>query len=404
MEVSQKHEVCILGKPEHAEAIRQHLPAQVTFRPILEAKASVWNTFWERIYLLFKKLPKSRSNFFLMELFKVSNVADQVQQQKGRKLLAWIKKLPKFIPYDFYLNRLRYRAGTRIDDIDQFICFTAIADDHFHARLIRERKQIKVYVYSWDHPCKHTCFSKRVTYLCWSQELKKDIVTLQNIPEHQIFVAGASQFGYIHDYLGLLSARRPYSFPYIYFGCAIGIVDLVPEELRLIKLLAECLMQEQPEWKLVVRPYPVLTNWTFYETLKMLPNVVVDDQFRTKDLSVAEDDILKKYETIEHAEAFFHLGTTMGLEACFTETPSFILDFGYTTGQDLSLYNFIHQFQNDRHLIQLSPVNAIRSREELSQVLKETGAPQYKVLNKVVRQQYSLKSFSKFAEDLVEIS
>ncbi len=317
-------------------------------------------------------------------------------------LLRWSQKLPKFISYDFYLRRLRYQAGTQLNDIERFICFTALADDYLLARLLNEKKSVRVYVYSWDHPCKHTCFSQRATYACWSEGIREDVVSLQKISPKQVKVTGASQFGYIHEYLHLPKlTQRALPFRYIYFGCAIGISELVPDELRLIELLSKVLLRVQPNWMLLIRPYPVLANWEHYEALRKLPNVVFDDAFRMQDASVQEDNIQKKYTTIKQAEAFFHLGTTMGLEACFTETPSFILDFGYTSKEGLSLYNFIHQYQNDRHLIQEAPQNAIRSEAHLAEVLQAPDDPRYHELNQAIQQKYALQSFASFTENLL---
>lgn len=400
-EVARQHEVVVLGRPEQAESIQAHLPEGVEFRLIHERQGTLWNKIWERLYLLFRKIPRSRANFFLMELFKASNQPDARKRAKALRLVQWMQWPPKVLSYDTYLNKLHHQDQTRLDDIDRFLCFTAIADDYLLARLIREQKPVLVYVYSWDHPCKHTCFSQRVHYACWSEPIREDIIALQNIPAAQVAVTGASQFGYIEAYRREKVPPASYPFRYIYFGCAIGIPDLVADEIRIIKILAETLQQVHPEWKLLVRPYPVLTNWAFYEELRQLPNVVFDEDFRTGDLSVQEAGILKKYATIAQAEAFFHLGTTMGLEACFTKTPSFLLDFGYSTRKGLSLYNFIHQYQNERHLIDLAPQNAIRSEEMLRSLLTDLANPIFTELNRRVQEEYPLKSFTEFAQDLI---
>ena len=401
-EVARRHEVVVLGNPEQAESIRAHLPEGVEFRPIGERQGTPRNKIWERMYLLFRKIPRSRANFFLMELFKASNQPDDRKRTKALRLVRWMQRLPKVISYDTYLDKLQYLAQTPLDDIDRFICFTAIADDYLLARLIRERKRVLVYVYSWDHPCKHTCFSGRVQYACWSVPIREDIVSLQHIPANQIVITGASQFGYIESYRqGKVPPAVPYPFRYIYFGCAIGIPALVPDEIRIIKILAKSLQRAQPHWKLLVRPYPVLGNWAFYEEIRQIPNVVFDEDFRTGDLSVQEASILKKYATSEQAEGFFHLGTTMGLEACFTQTPSFLLDFGYSTKEGLSLYNFIHQYQNERHLVDLAPQNAIGSEAMLAQLLTDLDNPVYRELNRRVQGEYPLTSFAEFSQQLV---
>jgi hypothetical protein len=215
-------------------------------------------------------------------------------------------------------------------------------------------------------------------------------------------VLGASQFAYIEEYRRhQAQMARTYPFAYVYMGCAIGIADLVQDEIEVVVSLANRLAVMRPDLKLVVRPYPVQNNWEVYQSLRVLPNVVMDDQYRTVDLSVKDGHILEKFEKIAHAEAFFHLGTTMGLEACFTDTPSFILDFGYVSKDGLSLYSFIHQYQNDRHLIELAPQNAVRSERHLTEILADLDNPTYKTLNQRVQAQYHIKSFEVFANDLL---
>lgn len=400
-EVARQREVVILGKPEQASAIQKHLPEGVEFRIIDEQKPSIWNSLWERLYLLFRRIPRSSANFFLMELFKASHQPNAEARAKALRIFNLMRRLPKFISYDFYLDRLNYKSGTILDDVDRIICFTAIADDYLIARLVRETKPVRVYVYSWDHPCKHTCFSKRVQYACWSEGIREDVATLQHIPTDRVTVTGASQFGYIHDFLQSTKALPVPSFRYVYFGCAIGIPALVPDELRLVEILAHTLWGVQPSWKLLLRPYPVLPDWSAYERLLALPNIVFDDEFRTSDASIPDTRVQEKYATILRAEAFFHLGTTMGLEVCFTQTPSFILDFGYDTKEGLSLYNFIHQYQNDRHLINLAPQNAISSVDKLKEILADPTLPIYRELNQHVQRQYPLKSFADFSRDLI---
>lgn len=403
-EMAPKHEVIVFGKASEADKIQQHLPAGVEFRLVSERQSTWWNSLWERLYLLFRAIPRSRENFFLMELFKASITQNPVQRKKNYQILNWVRRLPKFISYDTYLNWLQLSRQTLIDDIDQFFFFTAIADDYMLARLLRGRHpKVHIYVYSWDHPCKHTCFSVRAQYLVWNEALAEDVNTLQNIPAGQVSVTGASQFGYIEEYHRKYAGKIPrsYDFRYVYFGCAIGTADLVPDEVRVIEMVSKVLAATRPELKLVVRPYPVQANWALYDPVRQLSNVVIDDGYRNLDLSVKEHNIMEKFEKIENAEAFFHLGTTMGLEACFTSTPSFIIDMGYTTREGLSLYNFIHQFQNDRHLIDLAPQNAITTEQRLTEVVSDHTRPEFMLLNQRVRSDYTIKSFSEFADSLI---
>lgn len=403
-EVAKQHEVVIFGRPEHQEEILRHLPPGLEFRLIQEKKNSFWNNFWTKLYILFKRIPKSRHNFFLMELFKASLTSDPVLLKKNHRIVAWVRRLPKLISYDFYLKRLDYQAATDLSEIDQFICFTAIADDFLMARLLHENRPVKVYVYSWDHACKHTCFSERAQYVCWNERIREDIIQLQHIAAAQVKVVGVSQFAYINEYRRLQPPLpRTFPFDYVYFGCAIGVAQLIGEEQKVIVSMAKSLEKTCPDLKLVVRPYPVQGDWSVYNVLHSITNVVMDDDFKTLDLSIKDSHILDKFEKITNAQAFFHLGTTMGLEACFTDTPSFILDYGYDTKEGLSLYSFIHQYQNDHHLIGIAPQNVVKSEEELAVIFENLANPTYRTLNQQVQAQYQIKSFEAFAQDLIAL-
>ena len=95
IEVAQQHEVVIFGRPENKEEILRHLPQGVTFRLINEKKGGGWNNLWLKLYLLFRQIPKSRHNFFLMELFKASLITDPVALKKNYAILSGYGVCPK---------------------------------------------------------------------------------------------------------------------------------------------------------------------------------------------------------------------------------------------------------------------------------------------------------------------
>ena len=402
-ELSRSHNVVVFGSARDKESIIVHLPAYVEFRLINEEENSFRNRVWKRLFFFLRKIPKSRNNFFLMQLFHASNAPDE-NRKKALRSLRLLKFLPKVMSYDFLLDRLAYSGETTISDIDKFICFTDINNDSFIKRLLESQKSLLVYVYSWDHPFKHTKFSKRVNYLVWNNGLKSELSKMQGINPKRIQILGATQFTYIFDFLQKreCALRRHYDFPYIYFGCALGIEKLVPEELKIVQRLSKVLADVRPDVKLVVRPYPVLTNWSYYESLRSLNNIVLDDTFRQKDLSIQENHITEKYEKIHFAEAFFHIGTTMGLEACFTNTPSFILDLAENEENGLNLYNFIHQYQNEKFLIQASDTNVIRTENEFKEVICDLDSSKFLKLNYDVQKTFPLKSAGKIAIELVK--
>ncbi len=406
-EVSRQHEVILFVRKDDLHLVEALVSDTVALRVVAEKVNSLKNRLWDQMFRFFGKLPRSVQNFYLMEYFKISLDARPNVRTKAYSLLALAMKLPKTITYDHYLKNISFSGKTRIDDIGQFICFTDISDSYLFARLLSGKKSVKVYVYSWDHPCKQVKFSRKATYLVWHQGIRQDMVELQNTPAVQVKVIGASQFGYIHDFLSKPTEtwQNHYPFEYLYFGCAIGILSLAQQEVHLIKAVSQLMLQAGSRFRLVVRPYPGLKDWSVYDPLKQLPNVVLDDAFRTGNMSVSDTHIMEKYVKIHFAKAFIHLGTTMGLEACFTQTPSLILDFPeFKRGAGiLTIANFVHQYQNDKYLMAHDFPNVVRSQQQFREILGllDTSPDRLRIYNQEVVRNIPLKSFADFARDLI---
>lgn len=370
-ELSKLHEIILFVRPQDRESIEAMAPEGLEFRIIEEKISTPWNRFWEFAFRFFGKLPESRQNYYLMEQFKFSISDNPAFIRKAGRLLDLSMALPRVLSYDRFIDQLQYKSKTPIDDIDQFLCFTELSDNYFVSRLIQEKKPPLVYVYSWDHPCKHLRFSTRLRYLVWHEGIRQDVINLQHIPAGNVVALGATQMGYVDRFLKRQSEfDSPYPFDYVYFGCAIGVPQLVASELEIVRKVASTMAKRVPDWKLVVRPYPVLRDWSHYEALKSIPNIIVDDGFRSAqaaNISVGEEAILEKFIKIDHSKAFMHLGTTLGVEACYTRSPSVLLDMKEYAFPDqvLTLHHFIHQFQNDKYLNRKYFRNVVRSLSEL---------------------------------------
>ncbi len=406
-ELLRDHEVVIFYRDDHQQAIERHTIEGCTYRPIRERTGSWPSKFAKGRYELLRKLPASRNNFYLMEAFKAHSVPPGPRRRRRDAVLALMRLLPKNYAYDDFLRDLPYSGKTDLSGIDSFVCFSEIANDELFARLLAEDFPVLTYVYSWDHPCKQTKFSPRCRYLVWNEGIAEDMQELQGIPEAQVHVQGSSQFAYIAEYRERLTQGalpRTFDFDYLYVGCAVGIEKLAWGELAIIEQLARRALEIAPEFKVVVRPYPQLTDWKLYETLRELPNVVFDDGFRQSDLAQAEDAIYEKLEKMDNATAFFHLGTTMGLECCFLDTPSFILDLTEPPGKNpIHLYHFVHQYQNQKYLIDAAPENHVSSAAQLGTVLsniRQGRTAAYLKLNEAIRRANQLRDFPEYTKEL----
>ena len=398
-EIAKKHEVVLFVNKNQIDLIKTRPIENTKIRIIDEKIISKRNKFLEILFYFFKRLPKSKNNFYLMECFRIEKIKDPLTRKKGIKNLNRIMKFPKILSYDWYINKLSYNKKTVIDDIDRMSFFTEISDDYFLARCIKEKKCINVYVYSWDHPYKHTRFSNQVTYKTWSEGTKQDISKLQKIDLDRIQVFGATQFAYIDEALKS-NKKRMFDFKYVYFACAIGIDSLVHQEIEIIKKIHTIIKKHDVNLKLVVRPYPVLNDWKLYDELRN-EDIVFDDDFRTKNLSINENSIQEKFEKIKNAELLLHLGTTFGLEASFFETPSVIVDFGYdkNTQDTLHVKHFIHQGQNVKYLIDTCPDQCFTSEKDLKKWLDDYELDTNKLSkNNQISSNFYLESFEVLTE------
>lgn len=362
-----------------------------TNRVITDRRKTITNEILTRLFYLFGKLPRSRNNYYITESFKIANTRTSAIFKAEKKLLLFLSRfLPKIISYDRYLNWLDCSDTTPVNDIDVFLCFTEIYDDFLFSHLLRKQKKVFVYVYSWDHPCKMTKFSHRVyKYLVWNEGLKQDMIELQAMQAQQVEVLGASQLAYIAEFKEVEHEYdKPFAFDYFYFGCATGTAPLVRQEVEIIKQLAEEMGRIAPDLKLVVRPYPFLGAWELYSPLERYKNIYFDNDYRENKHSFALDRkrIYEKFVKIKYAKGFIHLGTTMGFEAAYFNTPVLQINFDVPDKGTLSIHGFIHQYQNDKYLISGDFPNILSNKEQAITVLKgiKENKDQFVLYNKWV--------------------
>jgi hypothetical protein len=82
-ELSKTNKVILFVKPEHEALIKRHLSNEISYRLINEAKPTLRNFLTTRLFLLFKKLPKSKRNYYLMETFKAHGLTNSKTKKKS---------------------------------------------------------------------------------------------------------------------------------------------------------------------------------------------------------------------------------------------------------------------------------------------------------------------------------
>jgi len=368
--------------------------------------------FWLQAWNFFGELPASRNNFLVTELFKLAPLSHARRAIAFARL--WLRmRLPSLMSFDFLLDRLVGSDMTPVDDIDRFLVITELSSPRFLSRALRAGKRVDAYVYSWDHACKHATFSTRVyRWLVWHDGITDDLVDLQRLPRERIFAVGSTQLAYIYEYLGdpeLRERRVPQR--YVYYGCGVGYPEMARQEARLIGLVAEALQDVAPDVALVVRPYPMLAETDFFETLHKRPNLRFDDDYRSgrKDRSLSREAIFERLNLQEHAEAFVHCGTTMGLEGAYFDSPVLFLDledFDYADekGGFTDLRRFIHQYHNERYMIRDGYPNVVRRSRHLSATLSSLLADpnRFRAYNRSLAADIPLRALTDVVDRLVD--
>ncbi|MEO6096579.1 MAG: hypothetical protein ABIW76_13075 [Fibrobacteria bacterium] len=394
---------CVMFVPAHGQADWGPRLKEAGFeaRAIEERTDGFRNRVVKKLFSLFMRLPASRNNYYLMELFKVAQIKEADQRLEAKAILDRRMRLPHFFRYDRFLRMLRPAGNTRCDDIDCFLFITEVCSDGFLAKVLRGGKPCHAYLYSWDHAFKHCRFTLRTRYLAWNDGAVEDLREMHGIRPEQVAVIGSTQLGFMERFRSLGPSERPFAFRYICFGCAIALPQLIAEEMKIVREIARLLEACAPEMKLVVRPYPILGDWGVYQGLRELPNVVMDDGFRKQGNAVSNQDINSKFVTIEHSEGFFHLGTTLGLESALTGAPSFLIDYGFAAEQAPSVDDFVHQTQNDKYIHGVSGRNVIRSEGQLRTLLTDLGMGRkqdYLEANRAIAARFPVRSFREIAQ------
>ena len=404
-----KAEICLFVTGPTTDGIKQW---GFEIRSADNPQRSASNSLWYWLFSIFGRIPKSRFNYLIMALFKAERYVGL--QRTILRLVAYIRFLrPNFISFDFFLKQLKIYFPVKIDDIDVFFYFTELPSEILLTQIIRTKKPMVAYVYSWDHPCKQATFSKYVDrYLVWNSSMKNDVVTLQNIPPSRIQAIGASQFSYIKRYLASpdTEVTTPYDFDYYYYMLATYEPLMVQQETNIARTLAQTLSNISPHLKLVVRLYPMQKQTDLYDALADTPGIIVDSDFgKTKSgVLMAENELWKKLDKIHSAVAVIHNGSTVGLEASYLDTPTLVLDMqGYDYGvpvrHPLHLQKFVHQYQNQKYLLDAHSPNVIRDVDDLERTLRKVykSPDDFLDYNRALRALTPLRDVNDIAGDIM---
>ena len=272
------------------------------------------------------------------------------------------------------------------------------------------------YLHSWDHACKQDTFSKAIDrYLVWSQQFGIDLESLQGIKTEKIQIVDASQFSFVHDYLSdpqNENPESPYDVDYFLFAFATFDPIQVRQEIDLVRQIATVLERIDPSLFLVLRLYPMRANQELYNDLYDLRNVIIDREFRdsTDGLIMTKEEISLKYAKINSAKGLIHVGTTIGFEGAYFDTPVLQIgratDFGCGVEQThpLHLDRFIEAYQIKKYLLLESYPNVVNNLVELETAMRGCleRPGDYLAYNHAVRSQVPVQTLESVSHNICQ--
>jgi hypothetical protein len=315
------------------------------------------NRLYFLLYKIFLKIPSDlKKNYFIIEDFKIKN-SNRGFLKKTMDLIVLKLSLifGKFFTYDLFLNLLMVKYEN-ITDIEKILIVSDVSNHEILSFFLKENKEIFNYIYSWDHHFKHFTFSKKIKkYFVWNDNIKSDLILYHKISSNSIISAGSTQLSFVPKFDNI-KTKKIFDFIFIF---STGTDELISHEIELFKKLYMIF----PDKKWSVRLYP-FTKKNFYDKFNFPSSVKIFYPNKKNYLKNISD----KFNQIMSSNYMIHIGTTLGLETAFINHKGVFLSFDKIKEIDNSIYNFMHQKQNDRYL-RLDNKNVIKSLNEFKNIL-----------------------------------
>tara|TARA_B100001971_G_C18168255_1_gene525551 strand:- start:745 stop:1245 length:501 start_codon:yes stop_codon:yes gene_type:complete len=151
-------------------------------------------------------------------------------------------------------------------------------------------------------------------------------------------------------------------------------------------------------------------NQELYNDLYDLRNVIIDREFRdsTDGLIMTEKEIDLKYTKITSAKGLIHVGTTIGFEAAYFDTP--VLQIGRSADFEcrieqkdpLHLDRFIEAYQVKKYLLLESYPNVVTNLVEIETAMRGCleRPEDYLAYNHAVRSQVPIQSLESVSHNI----
>jgi hypothetical protein len=328
--------------------------------------------------------------FFARELdtnlVRIPKAVKQHSLPRSLKILHRLRDLAgklrlRMYRYTTALDVLYRRSGRYARELEGYdtlvYCPVSVQDKRVLFEARRRGMTIVSWVYSWDNPMKDNEFLANANrYLVWNNENRKDLTVYHGIPPERIDVVGPVQF----DHLIELRERRRAAGPpedggYVLYACALGLDCYLDQEVNVIINLRRVLDRIDPAVRLLVRPYPFRKDKGFtYDALRGMDGIELLEfgTLEENQVVITRSDLDEKFAQIDAAECLVHLGSTIGLEASYTDTPivQLAFNFQYETPDCLNLEKIL-EFEHLSYMLHHDFPNIVADEQQLEQVLRD---------------------------------
>jgi hypothetical protein len=205
------------------------------------------------------------------------------------------------------------------------------------------------WLYSWDNALKDNEFlTDADRYLVWNEETREDLCRVHGIAPERTEIVGAVQMDDLRNMDLSTVGKEPR--PTVLYACCAGLPFHVEQEVELILHIRRILDDVNPECVLQIRPYPFRKEIDVYARIRKAPGIDVLDfgDVLEERIVISREDAIMRMHQIQRAWCFINLGSTIGLEAAYTDTP--ILQLAYTLPTTLPDHEDIRHAMKNEHL------------------------------------------------------
>lgn len=336
-ELSKYYDITLLSSSQNLDCKVDHKFVHVC------SEYTSFDRFLLYIFHLFRHKHFYKTDSIQWKTRKISSKAS-LKQLLQRLWFLFYEYIPGLFP-TLWLLRFLSQPGVALHEYDSILFFTIPSDLRLLSLALSNNIRTFMYLYSWDHPIKLPfVIHNRITYLCWNQGHKKDLVSIHGLEPENIKIVGSTQLAFLRStHLHLLRTSHSPNRKYIYFIATKGRPEFLKQEIYLLDSLARYLATNHPDIHILYRPYPNVFEFDAHCAYIMsnYNNIFIDSFYKSSDI-MSSANRAEKITKIKNALLVIHTGGTIALECACMNSKSIYYTFDdHSISRSLNLPIFL---------------------------------------------------------------